>query len=174
MKALSLLSIALGLSAACALNAADAARAGPRTEVIFDHPENFTDVKDGEFATDKGRDAILARIRGFLVERTASLLPEGDRLTITFTDIDLAGDFEPWRGPQWSDIRIVKAIYPPAFKFSYVVTDPSGRVIKQGSEDIRDLNFQLRVTIDTTDTLRYEKDILDDWARSTLRDLKKA
>jgi hypothetical protein len=174
MKALSLLSIALGLTAACALHAADAARPGPRTEVIFDHPEKFTDVKDSEFATDKGRDAILARIRAFLVERTASLLPEGDRLTVTFTDIDLAGDFEPWRGPMWSDVRIVKSIYPPAFKFSYAVTDPSGRVIKQGSEDIRDLNFQLRVTIDATDTLRYEKDILGDWARSTLRDLRKA
>jgi hypothetical protein len=174
MKALRLLSIALGLAAACVLHAADAGKPGPRTEVIFIHPENFTDVKDGEFATDKGRDAILARIRDYLVERTASLLPEGDRLTVTFTDIDLAGDFEPWRGPQWGDVRIIKDIYPPAFKFSYAVTDPSGRVVKQGSEDIRDLNFQMRVTIDTTDTLRYEKDILDDWARSTLRDLKKA
>jgi hypothetical protein len=174
MKALRLLSIALGLSAACALHAADAARPGPRTEVIFDHPENFTDVKDGEFETDKGRDAILARIRDYLVKRTASLLPEGDRLTVTFTDIDLAGDFEPWRGPWWSDVRIVKPIYPPAFKFSYAVTDPSGRVVKQGSEDIRDLDFQMRSTLDASDSLRYEKDILDDWARSTLRDLKKA
>ena len=41
------------------------------------------------------------------------MVPEGDKLTITFTDIDLAGDFEPWRGPQWDEVRIVKAIYPP-------------------------------------------------------------
>jgi hypothetical protein len=174
MKTLRLFSTALGLAAACALHASDTAKPAPRTEVIFNHPENFTDVKDSEFATDKGRDAILARIREHLVERTASLLPEGDRLTITFTDIDLAGDYEPWRGPQWSDVRIIKDIYPPAFKFSYAVTDASGRVVKQGSEDIRDLNFQMRATIDTSDPLRYEKDILDDWARSTLRDLRKA
>jgi hypothetical protein len=174
MKALRLFSVALALSAACALHAADAAKPAPRTEVIFDHPENFTDVKDSEFATEKGRDAILARIRDHLVERTAPLLPEGDRLTITFRDIDLAGDYEPWRGPQWSDVRVIKDIYPPAFKFSYAVTDASGRVVKQGSEDIRDLNFQMRLTPDTSDTLRYEKDILDDWARSTLGGLRKA
>ena len=100
------------------------------------------------------------------------MVPEGDRLAITFTDIDLAGDFEPWRGPQWSGVRIVKDVYPPAFKFTYAVTDPSGRVVKGGSEDIRDGGFQFRSTIDTTDTLRYEKAVLNDWARSTLRALK--
>jgi hypothetical protein len=173
MKTFRLLSAALGLLVACALHAANPPKPAPRTEVIFDHPENFTDVKDGEFPTDRGRDGILARIREHLVERTASLVPEGDRLTITFTDIDLAGDFEPWRGPQWSEIRVVKTIYPPAFKFSYKVADSSGRVIRQGSEDIRDLNFQMRAVLDATDTLGYEKDILDDWARSTLGDLRK-
>lgn len=171
MKKSRLLSSILGLLAAGALQAAGSPAA--RTEVIFDHPEKFTDVKDSYIPTDKGRDAILANIRAFLVERTESLVPEGDRLTITFTDIDLAGDFEPWRGAQYDDVRIVKAIYPPAFKFTYSVTDPSGKVVRQGSEDIRDLSFQWRVTIDSSDPLRYEKDILDDWARSKLRGLPK-
>jgi|HubBroStandDraft_1064217.scaffolds.fasta_scaffold146527_2 DUF3016 family protein len=174
MKTLRLFSTALAMAAACALHAADAAKGAARTEVIFDHPENFTDVKDSNFPTDKGRDAILARIREYLVYCTSRLVPDGDKLTVTFTDIDLAGDFEPWRGPQWDDVRIVKAIYPPAFKFSYMVTDSAGRVVKQGAEDIRDMNFQTRVTIDTSDSLRYEKAILDDWARETLRGLGKA
>lgn len=173
MKTLRLFSTALGLTAACALHAADTAKAAPRTDVIFDHPENFTDVKDADFPTDKGRDAILATIRGYLVQRTASLVPDGDSLTITFTDIHLAGSFEPWHGPQWSDVRIIKPIYPPAFKFSYSVTDSSGRVVKQGNENIRDLDFQNRITVDPSDPLHYEKDILGDWARSALRDLRK-
>ena len=173
MKTIHVFSAVLALSAACALRAADTPRGATRTDVIFDHPENFTDVKDSDFPTDKGRDEILSRIRSYLVYRTASLVPEGDRLTVKFTDIDLAGDYEPWRGPQWSDVRVIKAIYPPTLKFSYSVTDASGRVVKQGTEDIRDMNFQTRVTIDSTDTLRYEKDILDEWARSTLRDLNK-
>jgi hypothetical protein len=154
------------------VHAADIAALPARTEVVFDHPENFTDVKDRDLPSDSGRDEILSRISTFMVSRATPLLPAGDSLKITFTDIDLAGDFEPWHGPQWSDVRIVKEIYPPAFKFSWVVTDVSGRVVKQGKEDIRDLNFQTRVVLDTSDTLRYEKDILGDWTNSTLRGLK--
>jgi hypothetical protein len=172
MKTLRLFSAVLGLVAACALSAADSAKPASHTQVIFDHPENFTDVKDGSNPTDRGRDAILSTLSSFLVDRADRLLPEGYSLRITFTDIDLAGDFEPWHGPQFSDVRFVKSIYPPAFKFTYVVTDPSGRVVKQGAENIRDLTFQNRLTIDNSDPLRYEKDILDEWTRSNLRNLK--
>ena len=67
----------------------------------------------------------------------------------------------------------MKQIYPPAFKFSYTVTDASGRVVKQGTENIRDLDFQMKLTINTDDPLRYEKADLDDWAHSALGSLKK-
>ncbi|HXN34760.1 MAG TPA: DUF3016 domain-containing protein [Opitutaceae bacterium] len=173
MKALRLFSAALGLLAAGAIRASDAPAAPRRTEVIFDHPEKFTDVRDSSMPSDRGRDSILSEIREHLVARTASMIPEGYRLTVTFADIKLAGSFEPWRGPQWDDIRIVKAIYPPSFKFTYTVTDPSGRVVRSGTEDITDLDFQTRVVLDTTDHLRYEKQILEDWAHSALRDLGK-
>ena len=173
MKTLRLFSAALGLLAAGALRASDAATTAPRTEVIFEHPENFRDVRDSNIGTDKGRDSILSDIQRHLVARTSSMVPEGYKLTVTFTDIKLAGDFEPWRGPQWDQVRIVKAIYPPFFKFTYQVTDPSGRVVKSGTEDIVDLDFQMRVTLDTSDRLRYEKQILDDWAQGALHDLKK-
>jgi hypothetical protein len=173
MKTLRLFSAVLGLLAAGALRASDAATAAPRTDVIFDHPENFRDVRDAMTPTDKGRDSILDSIRSHLVERTSSMLPEGYKLTVTFTDIKLAGDYEPWRGPQWDQVRIVKAIYPPYFKFTYQVTDPSGRVVKSGTEDINDLDFQDRIVLDTGDPLRYEKQILDDWAGRALHDLKK-
>jgi hypothetical protein len=169
MKMLRSICALLGLVLVGALNAA--AAPAPKTEVIFDHPEKFTDVKDSYAPSDKGRDAILDTLRSFLVHRTESLIPNGDKLTITFTDIDLAGEYEPWRGAQYDDVRIVKSIYPPAFKFTYSVTEPSGKVIRQGSENIRDMNFQMRLTIDASDPLRYEKDILDEWARTKLAGL---
>lgn len=173
MKTLLLLSAALGLVTACAVRAADSAAASSRVDVVFDHPEKFTDVKDSYAPSDHGRDAILGEIRGFLVRRAEPMLPGGYKLTLTFTDIDLAGEFEPWRGQRWDDVRIVKQVYPPAFKFTYSVSDPAGRVVKEGSEDIRDINFQMRVVIDTSDPLRYEKDILGDWVRSNLRGIRK-
>jgi len=172
MKTLRLFSSILGLAAAGELRAAD--NPAPRTEVVFDHPEKFADVKDSYVPTEKGRDYILATIRDFLVHRADSLLPKGYNLKITFTDIHLAGDFEPWHGVQYDDVRFVRSIYPPEFKFTYTVTDASGKVVREGSEDIRDLTFQWRVTLDSMDPLRYEKDILDEWARSKLRNLAKA
>lgn len=172
MKALRLLPMALGMALTLAARAADLPVPTVRVNVIFDHPENFTDVKDSNMPTDSGRDAILSRLREFLVREASRTLPAGDDLTITFTDIDLAGDFEPWRGPQWDEVRVVKDIYPPAFKFTYSITDSSGKVLKQGTENIRDLNFQTRLVLDTSDTLRYEKDILKDWVRATIRGLK--
>jgi hypothetical protein len=171
MKTLRLFSAALGLVAAGALRAETVSTAS-RVDVVFDHPENFRDVKDSENPTDRGRDAILSNIRDFLVRKATPLLPAGDTLTMTFSDIDLAGEFEPWRGAQWDEVRIVKDVYPPAFKFTFTVRDASGRVVKQGTEDIRDLDFQVRLVVDTSDPLRYEKDILSDWVHSSLRGLK--
>jgi hypothetical protein len=170
MKTLRLLSALLGLVAAGSLRAADSPN--PRVDVVFDHPEKFTDIKDGEPASDSGQQAILKRIREYLVTRVSPMVPPGDRLTVTFTDIDLAGEFEPWRGPLWDNVRFVKDVYPPAFKFTYQVTDATGRVVKGGQENIRDGGFQLRTVLDDSDSLRYEKAVLNDWARSALRDLK--
>ena len=67
--------VAIGLLAGCATNAANAPATASRTEVVFDHPEKFTDVKDGGNPTDEGRDYILSQIRNYLVECTASLVP---------------------------------------------------------------------------------------------------
>jgi Protein of unknown function (DUF3016) len=170
MKMLSLAPLLLSLAAPGALRAAPLPAA--RTEVVFAHPDTYTDVKDSEFGTDKGRDAILARLKSFIIDHATPLLPPGETLTMTFTDVDLAGDYEPWRSGQWSDVRIVKDIYPPAFKFTYSVTDPSGKVVSQGAEDIRDLSFTFRFSPDTTDSLHFEKSFLDDWIHSNLRHLK--
>jgi hypothetical protein len=172
-----LLPIAVVVLAGCALAPDSATKSPPRTTVVFDHPEKFTDVKDTYIPTDEGRDTILRHFREFLVSRCDPLLPEGYKLTITFTDIKLAGEYEPWHGAQWIDVRVIKAIYPPAFTFTYTVTDPTGRPVKQGSENILDVAFQMRLLTPydaSYDPLAYEKDILNDWARTTLRGLAKA
>ena len=167
----SLLCALLGLLAAGA-SPVWAAPAAPRAEVIYDHPEKVTDVKDAFLPTDKGSAAILRDLSTFLVQQADHFVPAGSKLKLTFTDIDLAGDFEPWRGERFDDIRIVKDIYPPHFKFSYTLTDASGRVVRSGREDITDMFFQNRVTLDRLDPLRYEKQILQDWMRRQLHDAK--
>jgi len=162
-----------GLVLARGLSAAPSPAAASRVEVVFDHPEKFRDVRDSFNPTDRGRDSILENIRHALIAAGKYYVPEGYNLKIVFTDIKLAGDYEPWHGPDFDDIRIVKAIYPPSFTFTYTVSDPSGHIIKQGSENFTDMNFQMRLVLDSGDSLRYEKDILRDWMSSTLRDLRR-
>lgn len=146
-------------------------RAGSdRVDVQFDKPENFTDLKDRYMATDKGQQAYMDMLREYIQQRASRQLPEGQKLSVTFTDVDMAGDFEPWRGPSATDVRIVKDIYIPRLKFTYRLTDAAGAVIKEDKANLSDLNFQnsLTTTINTSDPLRYEKRLLDDWIRSAL------
>lgn len=134
--------------------------------VVFDHPDKFTDVKDAFMPTDKGQEAILAEIKNFVKSRARSYLHGGQRLEVKFTDIDLAGDFEPQRGPRFQDVRIVKAIYPPRLKFQFKLVDADGKLVSEGKHELTDLAYQSRLVFPQDDPLRYEKDLLDGWLRS--------
>ncbi|MBI5382086.1 MAG: DUF3016 domain-containing protein [Opitutae bacterium] len=158
--------------AATAKPAAEA-KPAPRVTVVFDHPENFTDVKQDFVGTERGRDDNLAMIRSFLEERGEELLPAGQKLTLTFTDIDLAGDYNEWRGPSWQDVRVVKDLYPPRFVFTFKLIDADGRVLKQDKVDLLDMAFMMRRTTGQQESLHYEKDILGDWLRATVKPPKK-
>lgn len=167
MKTLLILSLAL--TPALAFGAANHQPGAEKLQVNFPNWQHYTDIKDSYIETEKGEQGILNELKEALTLDAKYAVPDGDHLTITFSDIDLAGDFEPWRGPQWDDVRVVKDIYPPRFKFTYTLTDGSGKVLKQGPENIVDMAFQMRVTINRDDPLRYEKDILKDWMDRTLR-----
>ncbi len=161
--------LTLTLAGTAAAYAANTKVPTTRVEVNFTEPEKFTDVKDSSFGTEKGRDATLEEFRDFISNRADKLLPKGDKLTVTFEDIDLAGEYEPWRGPRLDDVRIVKDIYPPRMKFTYKVTNASGAVVKEGEKSLSDLAFMMRLTIDRQDPLRYEKDMLNEWMQADLR-----
>src|SRR5882757_2328073 len=161
----------LGLSAGGALLAAEIKPASPVT-VVFTHPEKFTDVRDNMSDSDNelGREHYLPLLQEHLQQEGAARLASGQQLTITFSDIDLAGDFEPWRGMQFSDIRIIKDIYIPRLTFSFKLTGANGQVLKEGERKLQDLGYQMRLTRGfRDDPLRYEKDMLDDWLRDELR-----
>lgn len=154
-----------GLAAVGAICAGDAPKPAPRAEVAFVHPENFTDVKDDMIGTEKGRDATLGLLREYLVSRSGHYVPEGQLLTVTVTDVDLAGEFEPWHGGNSQDIRIVKDIYAPKIDLSFKLADASGKVLQEGTRQLRDLAFLMKLSINRDDPLRHEKTLLDDWLR---------
>ena len=101
-------------------------------------------------------------------------VPAGMRLEIKVTDIDLAGDFEPWRGPQFGHVRITRDIYPPRICLEFRLTDGSGGSVSAGKRALRDIAYQQRLVRPLDDYLRYEKGILRDWFRSEFSNLKSA
>jgi hypothetical protein len=154
--------LALGLPARAL--AGDEARA----TVTFENPEKFTDVKDSITGTDKGRDHYLKIIRTLVEEEAARLLPAGQKLTMTFTDIDLAGDYLPSMA-SGHDIRVMKDVYSPRMKFTFQIADAAGAVVKEGAERLSDMNYMQTPGLNRSDELFYDKAMLRDWLRKSLK-----
>ena len=160
----------LALVAALAVPALRAAPAAP-VSVVFDHPEKFVDVRDtwSDHDNERGIERYLPPLREHLEKVAARRLPAGQQLTITFTDLDLAGDFEPWRGINFHDIRIVKDLYPPRVDLEFKLIDADGKVVSEGKRQLRDLGYLTSMAMPTSDPLRYDKEMLNDWLRQEFK-----
>jgi hypothetical protein len=173
MKTLRMLLCSLsGLTAVLSLHAATAPKPDDRTEIVFFEREKFTDVKDGLSDTPKGRDAILDQIKDYIIGQAKKYVAEDQKLTVTITDVDLAGDFEPERSPRLQDVRIIRDIYPPKINLTFKLTAADGNELKHGTRELTDVMFMNNLTFNSNDPLRYEKNLLDDWLRADFARVK--
>ncbi len=172
MKTLLSLVSLFGLVMAPAVRAADAPKPDARAEVIFLEPEKFTDVKDSLVDSEQGRDAILAELKGYIIDQAKRFIPPGQKLTVTITDIDMAGEFEPGRNPRLDEVRIIRDIYPPKIDLTFKLADADGKDLAQGTRHLTDLMFMDKLLVNPNDHLRYEKALLDDWLRADFKPLK--
>jgi hypothetical protein len=149
------------------------AKTAPASRITAEYvnPEKFTDFRDGVFDTEKGRQHLMEELNDHLADLSRRAIPEGQRLEIRFTNIDLAGDYEPWRGPQFDDIRILKDIYPPRMELEYRLVDASsGAVIRQGAEKLVDMGYLMNIArLPSQDALLHDKQMLSDWIRREFR-----
>lgn len=150
-----------------ALAATDTANPNSRIDVSWVDPAGLSEVK---YSTNRGGQDKpsywLGELRKHLVRRADARLATGDQLAVKFTDVQLAGNFEPWRGPAFDRVRVVKDIYPPRIDLSFTLTDANGSVIASGERKLRDMAFLSRGSVGDSDNLRYEKRLLDDWLSS--------
>ena len=142
---------------------ASAAESGALVQVVFSEPQKYTDVKSDYMGGDKERDILLGQLRKHLEDRAAAHVPAGYRLTVTITDVDMAGDFEPGRALRLGGARIVRTVYPPRINLRFELADVSGGAVKAGQRSLTDLAFMSSPEIYRNDMLKYEKTLLDDW-----------
>ena len=136
--------------------------------VEFQHPDDFRDVRESlGGSTDEN---ALHALRTYLQENAPARLQAGQKLHVTFTDIDLAGDFTGSGGGQFDRVRLVKAIYIPRQEFSFAVTDSAGQVVKQGTRMLTDLDFQsAALRIGSDQPFFHDKMLLEKWLRDEFK-----
>ena len=156
------------LCIACLALASVMARAATlpdNVSVRYKDPQHFTEAKRsfGVHAIDA--DAYLKPLKDYIAQRASRILAPGQRLDIEVTDVARAGEYEPWRGPRYNDVRIIKDIYPPRIDLDFTLYGADGKVLRQGSRKLRDLAFLNNISAADQDPLRYEKSLIDDWLR---------
>lgn len=137
--------------------------------VTYEDPAGFDQGRVGGRETAQARRAWVNALSQYLAERAAPRLAQGQRLEVHLTDVQRAGNFEPWRGPQGADVRIVRDIYPPRIDLRFKWLGADGRLLREGSRQLRDPTFMMRPDLHPNDPLRHEKSLLDDWLHQEFR-----
>jgi len=130
--------------------------------VEFKDSDKYTDARDS--VNGPTSQTYLDELGKYLKESAARQLTAGQKLTVTVTDIDLAGDIPPG---QLENVRIVKDIYMPRMELHFQLLGSDGAVVKEGDRRLLDMNF-MQTLIPTTqnDPLRYDKALLANWVRN--------
>ncbi len=133
--------------------------------VDFVEPERYTDLSLSGSTTERIQTYILGELEGYLKDLAANGLPPSHTLQITVFDLDMAGEYEPWRVPNLTNIRFIRDVYRPRIDLGYVGRDEHGRVLVEGREPVSDLNYLMLADPYYTynDPLRYEKAMLRRW-----------
>lgn len=138
-----------------------------RVTITFQNPEKFTDA--GDRYLEHSNPKILTQLGDFLQTEIRRYLPAGEKISLTFTDVDRAGDYDPVsRG--LDHVRVIKNMYPPRFEFSYMRTAADGRVIAQGAEHLADLGYPISDNFNVqNDPLYFDKELLKKWIKATFQ-----
>lgn len=151
---------ALGLWAAAALPAA----AAGKVEVSFVEPEKFADA--GRSVVDRER---TLKALGEYLQGLGRELPDGQTLQIEVTDLDLAGNVDPFGWNGIDDVRVLRgrADWPHVYlRFKLLA---QGRELRAGEAHITDISYlySLRGRESRSDMLAYEKQMVRRWFDET-------
>lgn len=127
-------------------------------------------TRHSRLETQEQRQANMRTLARELHDAAKSVLPQGHRLDVTLTDVKRAGDYEPWLGPDYDQVRILRDLYPPRIALTYRHSDATGRTVAGGEAVLTDPGYlQAGAGMASSDPLVHEKRLLREWARRQLR-----
>ena len=128
------------------------AHAAGTVEVRWVEPAQFSDVSRNPIERDRELQAL-----GKYISQLGSRLPDGQSLLIEVTDLNLAGELQPF---SWRDARVLRGGADwPRMELRYSL-QAGGRTLQSGQARLSDMNyfFSLR-----SDELGYEKRMVERW-----------
>lgn len=131
-----------------------------RVQVSFDHPEKFLDSGARSHRRPGPDEPPLSTLAEYLRE-LGRRLPEGQTLSVTILDLDLAGEIKLTR-MSGEELRVMRDGTWPRIKLRYVLSQ-NGGVLREGQEELADMNYLQRGGRSFSDPLRYEKRLLEEW-----------
>jgi len=150
--------------AAAGLLALGAGAALAGTTVNFIQPDRFSDVPFTQWERDEALKGLSEHF-----SKLGAELPPGQNLRIDIKDVDLAGREFPTRGGR--DLRVVRSNGPdwPRIDLHYTL-EQDGQVLRSGDAELRDMAFMDRmVRMNDSDSLRFEKRMIDEWFYSAIQ-----
>lgn len=143
------------------------ALAANNVRIEFVHPERFSDFRIQGWTETQSAGIFRDQVSSFLSPTVAQRFP-GAKLTLKFTDIDLAGRYKPDRIRKFNDVRFARDFQSPIrMYFDYTLTDPRGRVLASGSTGLVNSEYLYWYNYYPnnvrTGTLFYEQVTLDRW-----------
>lgn len=105
--------------------------AGGAATVRFTEPQRFTDfIEDGPAPANYER--LAGQFAAFIERKGREVVPAGQTLELTVTDVDLAGRMR--RGAR--NLRIVEGTDSAEVRLEYRLVDAGGRVLREGHDTI--------------------------------------
>jgi hypothetical protein len=135
--------------------------------IEWHQPERYSDLGIN-FHDDASLDTFSKEIEPYITRFANDHLPDGSKFELTFTNVDLASEFEPW-GLN-NDVRIVRSPYSPRLSFTYKIFGINGSLIDTGEKTISDHTFDFNIgrPFFYQDKYFYEKDLIASWIRNDL------
>lgn len=137
--------------------------------VSWTDPAQFSEIRRSGNRWEARRGDWVVKLAEHLQTRAERTLPAGERMEVTITDIQRAGNYEPWHGPNADNVRFVRDIYPPRIELSFKRLDAQGQLVSEGERRLSDLAYLSNVrSVNNSDILQYEKRLIDTWLSQEL------
>lgn len=134
------------------LSALSPAHSAGTVEVRWVEPAQFSDVSRNPVERDRELQAL-----GKSISQLGSRLPDGQTLLIEVTDLDLAGELQPF---SWRDTRVLRGGADwPRMELRYSL-QAGGRTLRSGQARLSDMNYFFGRR---SDELGYEKRMVERW-----------